>query len=61
MGALNAVLKRSKPVPCNQCGQPVTDLYTGNCDVCRVINYLTFRHAVGWPLDNDDKKRLGLV
>lgn len=57
-----AAVTRDKKVPCQDCGEvTVWHINMGSCDVCFVIAYLKFRHAWGWPLDDLDKKRLGLV
>lgn len=52
---------RDNPGDCTRCGKPEA-LYVLSplCDVCNVIVYLEFRHAMNWPLDDIDKKRLGL-
>jgi hypothetical protein len=52
---------RDNPVKCPQCKTgEVTYVMSHICDTCRVINYLTFRHAFGWAMTEDDYKRLGL-
>lgn len=44
---------------CEQCDEPAD---SGRlCKVCGTIAYLIFRHAMDWPLDEADKKRLGLA
>lgn len=59
MGAVEPT-RRKEPVPCRDCGEPLWFAYEYLCDVCLTIAYLHFRHAMNWPLDEADKKRLGL-
>lgn len=53
---------RDEPVPCTKCDVGLAR-YTMDelCDVCHMILYLEFRYVWNWPLDDVDKKRLGLV
>lgn len=62
MAATKAKLTRDTKATCKQCGtkESVTHVYTDICPVCVTVNYLMFRHAMHWPLDEDTKKRLGL-
>lgn len=61
MGDIKAKLIRDEPEPCPECGTPMWGVYDALCQVCAVISYLKFRHAMDWPLDDDDKRRLGLI
>lgn len=61
MGAVKAKLILDEPTQCPQCGAEVWDVYANFCKVCGTIAYLVFRHAMNWPLDDNDKKRLGLI
>lgn len=62
MGALNAKIIEDEPKVCNQCGEKtVWTVYAANCQPCRALNYIMFRHAMDWPLDDEDKRALGLV
>lgn len=49
------------PTPCVKCGAPVTEILPETCEVCSMILYLEFRFEANWPLDEADKKRLGLA
>lgn len=35
--------------------------YVALCMPCFIVEYLKFRYAMDWPLDEHDKKRLGLI
>lgn len=65
MGAIpkpGEVVRRNKPVPCNGgCGTLLYEPYSAQCRHCHIIGYLIFRHAIGWPLTDEDKVRLGLT
>ena len=63
MGALDtSMLYRKKPAQCPTCGEwELWHYHAGQCDVCFTVSYLVFRHAMNWPLDSADKKRLGLT
>lgn len=61
MSDLKAKLTLDEPKPCPKCGADVWDVYGHYCDHCSMIEYLIWRHAMNWPLDDDDKKRLGLT
>jgi hypothetical protein len=61
MSDLKAKLILDEPRPCPQCGADVWDVYGHYCDVCSMIEYLKFRHALNWPLTDEDKQRLGLT
>lgn len=45
---------------CETCKERVFEIRSNSCKRCVVIAYLTFRHAVNWPLDEAAYKRLGL-
>ena len=52
---------RDKPVPCPRCGTgEINRVMSQLCDVCHAITYLEFRHAFGWPMTDDDYKKLGI-
>jgi hypothetical protein len=59
MGAVDPG-KRKIPVICPKCGEEIWEPYAYTCNVCFVIAYLEFRHVMNWPLDAQDKRRLGL-
>lgn len=62
MAGLAQKIFRDKPGICAICGKPEARYVLCTlCDVCNVIEYLKFRHAMNWPLDDLDKKRLGLM
>ena len=60
MGAIEKPGPRRKPVPCHGCGTPLWEPYSAQCDHCHMVSYLVFRHAMDWPLDEQDFIRLGL-
>jgi hypothetical protein len=60
MGAVDPGLRKS-PEPCPECGEPVWEMYATLCNPCHVIGYLQWRYVMNWPLDDADKKRLGLA
>jgi hypothetical protein len=43
------------------CKGPVEPGQVNYCKVCVTIAYLEFRFAFNWPLDDNDKRRLGLT
>lgn len=62
MGGLKDEIYRKKPGKCEICGAMEARYLVHNlCDVCATVEYLKFRHAMNWPLDESDKKRLGLM
>lgn len=55
---------QSRPVhwTCPECKTDVFEPHVGAfCKVCGMIAYLNFRHVMNWPLDAEEKKRLGLI
>lgn len=52
--------KLKKPVQCNDCGADIWEPMTPLCPPCTTVHYLKFRHAMNWPLTEQDKERLGL-
>lgn len=62
MAPKDVKLIRDEPEACCECGaMEVWHVYSGVCEPCGMVLYLKFRYAMGWPLTEQDKIRLGLV
>jgi hypothetical protein len=60
MSNLKDKIRRDEPGNCTQCGQPEAwHVYTDLCQYCVAMNFLAFRHAMGWPLDDLARRNIG--